>query len=44
MLNGFEIKSLIEEGGGAEMRCHFCGEVYNFTADELAELLEEMNK
>lgn len=37
-----DILGLIEERGGAETRCHFCGEVYNFSADDLKNLLEEM--
>lgn len=37
-----EIKGLIEEQGGAEVRCHFCGEYYNFDKKELSLLLEEM--
>lgn len=34
-----EIRSLIEEHGDAEVVCHFCGNKYNFTVDELNELL-----
>lgn len=37
-----EIKGLITEQGGAEVRCHFCGEYYNFDIGELNRLLEEM--
>lgn len=36
------IAGLIEERGGAEVRCHFCGEMYNYTGDELHNLLKEM--
>lgn len=35
-----EIKSMIEKDKGAEATCHFCGEVYHITEDELKELLE----
>ena len=37
-----DILGLIEERGGAETHCHFCGEVYNFSVDDLKNLLEEM--
>jgi molecular chaperone Hsp33 len=30
-----EIEKMIEEDQGAEMNCHFCNEVYHFTAAEL---------
>ncbi|MEG1559883.1 MAG: Hsp33 family molecular chaperone HslO [Clostridia bacterium] len=36
-----ELLSMIEEDGGAEIKCHFCNKTYNFTADELKKLLEE---
>ncbi|MCL5057635.1 MAG: Hsp33 family molecular chaperone HslO [Actinobacteria bacterium] len=39
-----DILRLIEERGGAEVRCHFCGEVYNFSVDDLKNLLEEMQR
>ncbi|MFZ5643037.1 MAG: Hsp33 family molecular chaperone HslO [Bacillota bacterium] len=37
-----EILSLAEEKGEAEVRCHFCGEMYTFTRDELIKLADEM--
>ncbi len=37
-----EIRAMIEEDGGAETRCHFCNEVYHFTADELERLYEKI--
>jgi molecular chaperone Hsp33 len=36
------IAGLMEERGGAEVRCHFCGEVYQYSRDELESLLAEM--
>jgi len=33
-----EREKLIEENGGAEVTCHWCGEVYRFDADELRSL------
>jgi len=35
-----EITAMIEEDGGAEASCHFCNEVYNFSKEELEELLQ----
>ncbi len=37
-----EIKDMIEESGGAEVRCHFCGEIYNFSMEDMERLLEEL--
>ncbi|MDR0396952.1 MAG: Hsp33 family molecular chaperone HslO [Oscillospiraceae bacterium] len=34
-----EIASMIEDQGGAELTCHFCGSAYSFTADQLGKLL-----
>lgn len=36
-----EIRSLIDEQGGAEMTCRFCDNKYNFTKEELTELLRQ---
>jgi molecular chaperone Hsp33 len=33
-----EVDKMIEEHGGAELTCHFCNEVYQFSADELRAL------
>ncbi|WP_088105914.1 Hsp33 family molecular chaperone HslO [Halalkalibacter urbisdiaboli] len=33
-----EIREMIEEDGGAETQCHFCNEVYRFSAKDLEEL------
>jgi molecular chaperone Hsp33 len=34
-LGDVELQSMIDEQGGAEVKCHFCGNQYNFSADEL---------
>ena len=39
-----EMQSLMEEQGGAELTCQFCDKVYNFTKQELQELLEEATR
>ena len=36
-----ELRSLIEEQGGAEVSCHFCRSQYRFDAGELEALIEE---
>lgn len=36
-----EIKDMIEEDGHAEAHCHFCNEKYQFSRDELEQLLKE---
>ena len=35
-----EIKAIIEEQGSAELNCQFCNSKYNFTKEQLADLLE----
>lgn len=40
-LGAAELRSMIHEDHGAELRCHFCNETYRFTADDLARLLAE---
>ena len=35
-----ELTKLIEEDGKAEITCHFCDNVYNYTKEELEELLK----
>ena len=37
-----ELNSMIEEQGSAELTCQFCDAVYNFSEDELKELLAGM--
>lgn len=36
-----ELKTIIEEDGGAEMVCHFCNKKYYFDKEKLTELLKE---
>jgi molecular chaperone Hsp33 len=36
-----EIKDMIEEDGKAEVHCHFCNEYYQFSKEELEQLLEQ---
>lgn len=36
-----EIVSMIEEQGGVELTCHFCCDVYNFSKEELENLIAE---
>ena len=37
-----EIQAMIDEDHGCEMRCHFCNTAYQFSEDELKELLKQM--
>ncbi len=37
-----DLRSMIAEGKGAEATCHFCGEVYQATTDQLNNLLMEL--
>ena len=39
-----ELQSMIDEGKPAELLCHFCGQKYVFTVDEMRELLREQEK
>ena len=39
-----EMEALIEEQGGAELNCHFCDNVQQFSREELEALLETMKK
>ncbi|MBO8168116.1 MAG: Hsp33 family molecular chaperone HslO [Thermoanaerobacteraceae bacterium] len=43
-LGSEEIKSMIEEEQGAEVRCHFCNEEYHFSKTDLERLLREMKE
>lgn len=36
-----ELQSIIDEQGEAELNCHFCKQTYNFTKEELIEILEQ---
>ena len=35
-----EIKKILEEDHGAELCCHFCNKKYQFTEEEIAELIK----
>ena len=37
-----ELKNIIEEDGKAEILCNFCNKKYNFTKEELEQLLEKL--
>ena len=39
-----EIETIINEDGKAETVCHFCNKKYDFTKEELEEILKEINK
>ena len=39
-----ELKAMIDEQGGAELRCQFCDNVQTFTKADLEELLKRMKK
>ncbi|MDX2256108.1 MAG: Hsp33 family molecular chaperone HslO [Pseudanabaenaceae cyanobacterium bins.39] len=42
ILGESELRSMIEEDQGAEATCHFCGEVYQATTEQLHGLLAEL--
>jgi molecular chaperone Hsp33 len=42
MLGVAELQDMIEKDHGAEATCHFCGEVYQATSDELARLIDDL--
>lgn len=42
MLGEAELLDMIEKDDGAEATCHFCGEVYQASSDELAQLIEDL--
>ena len=37
-----ELEKIINEDGKAHTKCHFCGKEYNFSKEELEEILEEI--
>ena len=39
-----EIKEMIDEGKGIEVKCHFCNTAYSFSVDELSALLKQAKK
>jgi molecular chaperone Hsp33 len=42
MLGEAELQDMIEKDDGAEAICHFCGEVYQASSNELAQLIEDL--
>ncbi len=42
MLGEEELQDMIEKDEGAEAICHFCGEVYQASIDELVQLIEDL--
>lgn len=42
MLGVAELQDMIEKDHGAEATCHFCGEVYQASSDELARLIDAL--
>ncbi|NES20859.1 MAG: Hsp33 family molecular chaperone HslO [Symploca sp. SIO3E6] len=42
MLGEAELQDMIEKDEGAEATCHFCGEIYQATSDELAKLIDDL--
>ena len=39
-----DLTELIEEGESIEMSCHFCNEKYNFSVEEMKEMLEKIHQ
>ncbi|WP_250122426.1 Hsp33 family molecular chaperone HslO [Chroococcidiopsis sp. CCMEE 29] len=42
MLGEAELQDMIEKDDGAEATCHFCGQVYQASSDELAQLIVDL--
>ena len=42
MLGEAELQDMIEKDDGAEATCHFCGQVYQASSDELAQLISDL--
>ena len=42
MLGEEELQDMIEKDDGAEATCHFCGEVYRASSDQLAQLIDDL--
>jgi molecular chaperone Hsp33 len=38
-----EVKSLLEEHGGADVKCEFCLEMYHITRDDLESILNDLS-
>ena len=43
-LGARELQNMIDEQGGSEVKCHFCGKTYRFSAGELAGMISESKK
>lgn len=43
-LGADELRAMVEEDGGAQTQCHFCGKIQNFSAFELKELIKRMEE
>ncbi|MFZ5648258.1 MAG: Hsp33 family molecular chaperone HslO [Bacillota bacterium] len=41
-LGSEELADMVRDRGGAEVRCHFCGEKYHFNGEDLERLIREM--
>ena len=39
-----EIQSMIDDGKDIEVNCHFCNTHYNYSVDELKEMLKEATR
>ena len=42
MLGQAELQDMIEKDDGAEATCHFCGEIYHASSDQLAQLIVDL--
>nr|B8HMN5.1 RecName: Full=33 kDa chaperonin; AltName: Full=Heat shock protein 33 homolog; Short=HSP33 [Cyanothece sp. PCC 7425] len=42
ILGSDELQDMIDRDNGAEATCHFCGEVYQASSEQLAELIDEL--
>jgi molecular chaperone Hsp33 len=42
ILGEAELQDMIEKDNGAEATCHFCGEVYQASSDDLVQLIEDL--
>jgi molecular chaperone Hsp33 len=43
LLGRTELSDILQEDGKAELTCHFCNEIYEVGAEELQELIDELN-
>ncbi|MEO1295952.1 MAG: Hsp33 family molecular chaperone HslO [Cyanobacteria bacterium J06636_16] len=44
MLGVDELQDMIEKDDGAEATCHFCGEIYHTSSEELAQLISDIHQ